>query len=141
MVGQPLPDFVSGPVVAGQPVTSAADFRQGKPRLLNIFASWCVPCVREVPTLMQMKREGIEIAGLAIHDTTGELNGFLTQNGNPYATVGLDQGGRAQLEFGSSGVPETFVVDGSGTIIYQHIGVVTPEDVPMLVAMLEGKAP
>ena len=141
MVGQQLPEFVSGSVVAGQQGTTTADFRDGKPRLLNIFASWCVPCVREIPTLMQMKAQGVEIAGLAIHDSPGQLNAFLAQNGNPYTTVGLDQGGRAQLEFGSSGVPETFVIDGSGKIIHQHIGIVTPEDIPVLLAMLEGGKP
>lgn len=138
VVGQHLPDFTAIPAIPGQPGTASADFRDGKPRLLNVFASWCVPCVREVPVLLRLKAQGVEIAGIAIHDTTPAVAQFLADNGNPYSRIGLDRGGRAQLAFGSSGVPETFVVDGEGRIVYQHIGVVTPDDVPKLLAMLGG---
>ncbi len=136
MVGQPLPEFSTGPGMPGQPGTVTADFRDGKPRLLNIFASWCVPCVQEVPVLLRLKAQGVEIAGIAVHDTTADLAGFLADNGNPYTRIGLDQGGRAQMAFGSAGVPETFVIDGKGMILYQHIGVVTEQDIPKLLAML-----
>lgn len=136
MVGQPLPEFDAAPAMPGQPGAATADFRDGKPRLLNIFASWCVPCVQEVPVLMRLKAQGVEISGIAVHDSTPELAKFLAENGNPYTRIGLDQGGRAQMAFGSAGVPETFVVDGAGKIIHQHIGVVTEEDIPRLLAML-----
>jgi cytochrome c biogenesis protein CcmG/thiol:disulfide interchange protein DsbE len=137
MVGQPLPEFDAGPAIPGQPGAATADFRDGKPRLLNIFASWCVPCVAEIPMLARLKAAGAEIDGIAVHDTTPDLTRFLTENGNPYTRIGLDQQGRAQLAFGSAGVPETFVVDGQGKILYQHIGVVTEEDMPKLLAMLK----
>ena len=137
VVGKTMPEFTTGPVLPGQTGFATADFRDGKPRLLNIFGSWCVPCLREIPMLHRLKAAGAEIDGIAIHDSTADLSGFLAANGNPYARIGLDDDGRAQLAFGSAGVPETFVVDGNGKIIYQHIGVVTDADVPRLLAMLE----
>lgn len=136
MVGKPLPEFAAGPALPGQPGAASSDFKDGKPRLLNIFASWCVPCVQEIPMLIRLKAAGAEIISIAVHDTTPDLTKFLAENGNPYTRIGLDEGGKAQIAFGSAGVPETFVVDGKGTILYQHIGVVTEEDMPKLLAML-----
>lgn len=136
MVGQPLPQFDAGPGIAGLPGVKTADFADGRPRLLNVFASWCAPCVQEVPMLLRLKQQGVEISGIAVHDTSPALQKFLADNGNPYARIGLDQGGRAQMAFGSAGVPETFVVDGRGRIVYQHIGVVTETDMPKLISML-----
>jgi len=138
MVGQPLPEFAAGPAMPGQPGAATGDFRDGKPRLLNIFASWCVPCVQEIPMLLRLKAMGAEINGIAVHDTTPALDKFLAENGNPYTRIGLDEAGRAQIAFGSAGVPETFVVDGRGVIIHQHIGVVEEADIPKLLAMLKG---
>lgn len=136
LVDQQLPEFAAPAAMPDQPGVSAADFRDGKPRLLNIFASWCVPCVAEIPMLLRLQQMGIQIDGLAVHDSSDELAKFLASNGNPYARIGLDEAGRGQMAFGSAGVPETFVVDGTGKIIYQHIGVVTEADVPRLVAMM-----
>ncbi len=137
MVGESLPEFTAGPAIAQLPGLASTDFGDGKPRLLNVFASWCVPCVDEIPVLSRMKAQGAEIHGIAIHDTTADLTVFLSRYGNPYARIGLDEGGRAQIAFGASGVPETFVVDGGGKILYQHIGAVTDQDAPKLLAMLE----
>ena len=139
MVGQPLPQFAAAAAVPGQPGVASADFGDGKPRLLNIFASWCVPCVQEIPMLLRLRNAGAEIDGVAVHDAAPELARFLAENGNPYVRVGLDDHGRAQLAFGSAGVPETFVVDGRGRIVYQHIGVVTEADMPKLLALLGDK--
>ncbi|MGE3693341.1 MAG: redoxin family protein [Novosphingobium sp.] len=139
IVGQKLPEFDAPPAVAGQPGLSSATFSDGKPRLLNVFASWCVPCVREVPVLMRLKAMGVEIDGIAVHDAQPDLAKFLADNGNPYARIGLDEAGRAQLAFGSSGVPETFVVDGQGKVIHQHIGVIEEDDMRNLLTMLGRK--
>ena len=136
MVGQPLPEFNAAPGIPGQPGAASADFKDGKPRLLNIFASWCVPCVQEIPMLLRLQAMGAEIDGLAVHDSTPELQKFLADNGNPYTRIGLDDDGKAQIAFGSAGVPETFVVDGQGKIVYQHIGVVTEADMPKLIQLL-----
>lgn len=136
MVGKPLPEFAAAPAFPGRPGAATADFRDGHPRLLNIFASWCVPCRDEVPMLVRLQAAGVEIDGLAVHDSTPDLQAFLGQYGDPYRRIGLDDNGRAQLAFGSAGVPETFVVDGTGKIVYQHIGVVTEDDIPRLLALL-----
>ncbi len=137
VVGQELPDFAAPAAFASQPGTNAADFRSGKPRLLNIFASWCVPCVQEIPVLNRLKAQGVEIGGIAIHDSPAALDQFLASNGNPYSSIGMDADGKVQIAIGSSGVPETFVIDGNGRIILQHIGVVSEADVPALMAKLE----
>ena len=136
VVHQPLPVFNAKAAFPDRPGVTDAQFKDGKPRLLNIFASWCVPCVQEVPVLLELQRAGVEIQGVAVHDTVTDLAQFLAENGDPYARIGLDEGGRAQMAFGSSGVPETFVIDGKGRILYQHIGIVRREDVPKLIAML-----
>lgn len=140
VVGEPLPQFDAGPALPQMPGTKTADFHDGKARLINVFASWCVPCVQEIPMLLRLKAQGVEIAGIAVHDTTPDLERFLAENGNPYSRIGLDEAGRAQLAFGSAGVPETFVVDGKGRIVHQHIGVVTQADMPRLLAMM-GRQP
>ena len=131
-----LPPFESIAVMPSQNAASSGDFADGKPRLLNVFASWCVPCKAEAPMLDMLKARGIEIDGIAIHDTPVELKRFLGENGNPYTRLGIDKDGRAQMALGSSGVPETFVIDGKGHILHQHVGVVTAEDATRLVAML-----
>lgn len=87
--------------------------------------------------LARLRAAGAEIDGIAVHDTASDLQAFLDTYGDPYHRIGLDSGGKAQIAFGSAGVPETFVVDGSGRILYQHIGVITEEDMPKLLAMLE----
>lgn len=137
MVGQPLPEFAASAAFPDRPGAASADFRDGKPRLLNVFASWCVPCVQEMPMLLRLKAAGAEVDGVAVHDNAADLGKFLSENGNPYTRIGLDEGGRAQMAFGSAGVPETFVVDGRGRIVHQHIGVVTEEDLPRILNMLE----
>lgn len=137
LVGQPLPEFATPPALPGRGGAATSDFAQGQPRLLNVFASWCVPCVREVGVLEQLQARGAHITGIAIHDSPVAVADFLRRHGDPYAEIGLDTEGRTQVAFGSTGVPETFVIDGAGNILYQHIGVVTEADVPMLMAMLE----
>lgn len=137
LVGQNLPEFTTAAAFPGRGGASTADFRDGKPRLLNVFASWCVPCVQEVGVLRMMQAQGVEIAGIAIHDTPGALTEFLNRHGDPYSSIGMDPEGRMQLAFGSTGVPETFVIDGRGRIIHQHIGAIEAEDVPELLALLE----
>jgi len=134
-VGQPLPAFQLPAATDGKPGLATADFT-GKPRLLNVFASWCIPCAAEAPQLAQLAAEGVEINGVAIRDHKEDLAVFLARNGNPYARIGADNLGKVQLAIGSSGVPETFVIDGKGVIRYQHIGDIRPEDVPMLLGKL-----
>ena len=136
MVGKPLPDFALAPLLPGKPGLTSADFRQGKPRLLNVFASWCVPCIAEAPQLMTLKAAGVPIDAIAIKDTAPAVTGFLRANGDPYARIGSDVHSRVQLALGSSGVPETFVIDGRGVIVAQHVGDLRADDVPGLLQAL-----
>lgn len=136
MIGEPLPQFELPPAIAGTPGVSTADFRDGKPRLLNIWASWCLPCIAEAPQLERLKQEGAEIVGVAIRDRPEDVAAFLARHGNPYARIGADDLSQVQLAIGSSGVPETFVIDGEGVIRYQHIGDIRAEHVPVLLEKL-----
>ena len=137
MVGKPLPAFELPPGVPGRAGLAARDFAQGQPRLLNVFASWCVPCIAEAPVLMELKRRGVRIDAIAVRDRPADVANFLARNGDPYERIGADTASRVQLAMGSSGVPETFVVDGKGVIRYQHIGDIRPETVPEIIAQLE----
>lgn len=132
MIGKPLPEFALRAAVAERPGLALADLADGKPRLLNIFASWCVPCAVEAPQLAALQAEGIEIAGVAIRDRPEDVAAFLARHGNPFSRIGADDRSIVQLGIGSSGVPETFVIDGKGTIRYQHIGEIRPEHLPLL---------
>jgi cytochrome c biogenesis protein CcmG, thiol:disulfide interchange protein DsbE len=130
MVGKPLPTFSLAPAHAGQPGLGSINFRQGKPRILNLFASWCLPCIAEAPVLLELRRRGVEVDAIAIRDRPADLDRFLKRNGNPYGRIGADNEGAVQLSLGSSGVPESFIVDGRGIIRYQHIGDIRREDIP-----------
>jgi len=136
MIGQPLPQFALAPAYDGLPGASTDDF-SGKPKLLNIWASWCTPCIAEAPHLEALKAQGAEIIGIAIRDRPEAVAGFLARYGNPYARIGSDPISEVQLGIGSSGVPETFVIDAKGVIRYQHIGDIRENDVPKLLAELE----
>jgi cytochrome c biogenesis protein CcmG/thiol:disulfide interchange protein DsbE len=137
MISQPLPDFVLKPAFPGLPGASRNDLVGGQPRLLNIWASWCLPCITEAPQLEALKAQGVEIVGIAIRDRPEDVANFLVRYGNPYARIGADDISEVQLAIGSSGVPETFVIDAKGVIRYQHLGDIREDDVPMLLAELE----
>lgn len=129
MVGKPAPQFSLPPAIDGLPGVGSANLRDGKPKLVNIFASWCVPCAAEAPMLEQLARQGIDIQGIAIRDRQIDLKRFFDRNGNPYSRIGADADSRVQIGFGSAGVPETFVVDGGGIIRYQLVGEINPGNV------------
>ena len=137
MIGKPLPHFALPAATDGKPGLTNGDLSTGKPRLLNIFASWCIPCGVEAPVLAELARQGAEIDGIAIRDHREDLAAFLARNGNPYTRLGADDVSAVQLAIGSSGVPETFVIDGHGIIRYQHIGDIRPEEVPLMLAKLK----
>ena len=138
LIGHPLPDFTLPPSLPGKPGVDSAVFRTGKPRLLNVFASWCVPCIAEAPQLLALKRAGVQIDGIAIRDKRADVQRFLARNGDPYAAIGDDRTSSVQLALGSSGVPETFLIDGSGKIVLQHVGDIRADEVPGIVAAVRG---
>lgn len=138
MAGKPLPAFALPPLVPGKAGLASADFARGQPRLLNVFASWCVPCVAEAPQLLALKRMGVPIDAVAIHDTAPAVAAFLARNGDPYAAIGDDSKSSVQLALGSSGVPETFIVDGKGRIVSQHVGDIRADNVEAIAAAVRG---
>jgi cytochrome c biogenesis protein CcmG, thiol:disulfide interchange protein DsbE len=137
MIGKAMPEFALQPAVEGHPALSAADLRSGRPRLVNIFASWCIPCKAEAPQLMALKQRGVPIDGVAIRDRSEDVARFLAESGDPFERIGSDPTSKVQFALGSSGVPETFVVDGRGVIRHQHIGDIRPENVAEILAAYE----
>jgi cytochrome c biogenesis protein CcmG/thiol:disulfide interchange protein DsbE len=123
--------------VEGRRAVQSADFADGKPHLLNIFASWCVPCIAEAPQLLELKRQGVTIDAIAIRDRPEDIAAFLQRWGDPFRFIGSDVSSNVQFALGSSGVPETFVIDGKGIIRYQHIGEIRHEDMPQILAYYE----
>ena len=137
LAGKPVPEFALPPAVVGKPGLTSADLAKGQPRLLNVFASWCVPCIAEARMLDALKRRGVAIDAIAIRDRSEDVAAFLADHGDPFDRIGSDDNSRVQLALGSSGVPESFVVDGRGIIRYQHIGPIEPADVPTILAKME----
>ncbi len=134
LIGKPMPEFALTAAVPGKPGLSSAALADGRPHLVNVFASWCLPCITEAPQLRQLAEAGVPIYGVAIRDRAEDLQRFLARNGDPYRAIGSDVNSNVQIALGSAGVPETFIVDGRGIIRKQHIGEIRPEDVPGLMS-------
>ncbi len=122
LVGKKLPAFS----LPGQPPStgfSSTDITAGgRPALVNFFASWCVPCIQEAPTLMQLRDQQVPLWGIAYKDSIPATAGFLQQNGDPYFRVARDQGGQVAIDFGVYGVPETYLVDKDGVVRLRWAG-------------------
>ena len=93
--------------------------------LINLFASWCAPCIIEHPLLVGLQSRGVRIIGVAYKDKPENIRQFVQQRENPFSTIVMDPEGRAGVELGVSGVPETFVLDAQGVIVYKQIGPMT----------------
>jgi cytochrome c biogenesis protein CcmG/thiol:disulfide interchange protein DsbE len=135
--GKRVPAFALAAALPGKPTLSSTDLATGHPRLVNVFASWCVPCISEVRVLQGLRDRGVAIDGIDIRDRPDDLTNFLGRNGDPYERIGSDPQSQVQIALGSSGVPESFIVDGKGIILYQHIGAIAPSDVPMILSKLD----
>jgi cytochrome c biogenesis protein CcmG, thiol:disulfide interchange protein DsbE len=134
LIGRPAPATVLPPVEgltqAGTPLPGIdpATFK-GAVTLLNVWASWCVPCHDEAPLLTQLAQDArIRLVGINYKDQPDNARRFLGRYGNPFAAVGADQNGRASIEWGVYGVPETFVLDREGRIAFKLVGPITPDN-------------
>jgi len=136
LIGKSVPEFelqpVEGLVDEGKPVPGirSVELRNNEVTIVNIWASWCAPCVAEHPYLGELKkRSGARLVGINHKDAPANARKFLGRLGNPFDAVGSDRTGRVSIDWGVYGVPETFVVDGRGRIVYKHVGPMAPETI------------
>ena len=130
LIGKPAPDFTL-PALSGAdvPGLSRADL-DGHLTLVNIFASWCVPCRQEHPVLERIAKDSrIRLVGIDYKDKPGNALALLNDQGNPYAAIGVDESGRTFIDWGAYGVPETYLVGADGIIVKKYIGPLTDETV------------
>jgi cytochrome c biogenesis protein CcmG/thiol:disulfide interchange protein DsbE len=129
LINRPAPDFTLPGLYEPADGLSRKDL-DGRVTLVNFFASWCAPCREEHPELMALAhRPGVTLDGVAYKDRPEAARHFLDRLGNPFGHIGVDREGTTAIDFGVYGVPETYVVDGTGHIRYRHVGPLTPEDV------------
>lgn len=127
LIDQPVPSFTLPPLPGHDRGFADSDLG-GEVALVNVFASWCVPCLAEHPLLTRLaEEEGIPIYGINYRDPVEEAVTWLTRHGNPYRRIGSDRQGRVGIDWGVYGVPETYVIDAAGRIRYRHVGPLTPE--------------
>lgn len=129
LIGKPVPKLTLPPLEGllrdGDPVPgfSDADLANGEASIVNVWASWCVPCIQEHPFLVKLaEQSGAPLYGINEKDTPVAARRFLGRYGNPYKAVGVDRSGKAAIEWGVYGVPETFIISGDGLIAYKHVG-------------------
>jgi cytochrome c biogenesis protein CcmG, thiol:disulfide interchange protein DsbE len=134
LIGKPVPQFALAPLDgvkaedgADMKSFAASDLAQGEPTIVNVFASWCVPCLEEHPMLMALAEQGVRIYGINYKDDPAAARRFLGRYGNPYTRAGADRNGRTAIDFGVYGVPETFVISSDGKIAFRHVGPLTEE--------------
>jgi cytochrome c biogenesis protein CcmG/thiol:disulfide interchange protein DsbE len=135
LVGKTVPNFNLpaipkvlndyGPV----PGLSSEIFKRGQASILNVWASWCAPCVAEQPQLVELSRRGVPLYGINYKDKPEAARSFLARYGNPFRAIGVDENGFTAIDFGVYGVPETFVIDANGRVAYRYPGPLTPETV------------
>jgi cytochrome c biogenesis protein CcmG, thiol:disulfide interchange protein DsbE len=134
LVGRPAPPLelaaLDGLVREGGtavPGLESAMLAGGKISIVNFWASWCAPCVEEHPYLIRLAERGdVRVYGVNYKDLAANARRFLGRYGNPFAAVGADANGRAAVDWGVTGMPETFIVDGRGVIVFKHVGQITP---------------
>ena len=139
LIGKPIPEFELSPVKGGSLGLSTNDLKQ-EVSLVNVFASWCVACREEHPLLMRLSETGtVDIHGLNYKDEPDDASPWLDALGDPYTRTGSDLDGHFFIDWGVYGVPETFVVDYNGQIIYKHIGPIAQKDLEeKILPIIEG---
>lgn len=144
LIDKPVPRF-DLPALDGveRPGLATTDLNGGQVTLVNFFASWCLPCRAEHPLLMDLaENKSLRLVAINYKDKPADAVRWLAELGNPYARIGADRPGRTAIDWGVSGVPETFVVDRDGRIRYQHIGPIHPSQLEdTILPLIESLAP
>jgi cytochrome c biogenesis protein CcmG/thiol:disulfide interchange protein DsbE len=139
LVGKPAPDFVMEALAPEFTSFTPQDLASGKPILVNFWASWCAPCRIEAPILDELaKRDGMTLYGIAYKDEVDLARNFLDEFGNPFVHIAADNDGRGAIEWGVTGFPETFVVDGDGIIRAHYAGPLTDQIVEDIILPAAG---
>jgi cytochrome c biogenesis protein CcmG/thiol:disulfide interchange protein DsbE len=139
LVGHPAPRFAAPALQEGEPPLTAALLHTGKPVLVNFFASWCAPCQIEHPLLLRLaEREGATIIGIAYKNKPEEARAWLARLGNPFKATGTDLDGKLALDWGLSGVPETYLVDGAGIVRLHYHAPLSERDLATILPLLRG---
>lgn len=131
LISRPVPEFALDPIPGlDVPGLATADLSGNSgPVVVNVFASWCVPCKAEHAVLSRfVERDGLRLLGINYKDKPEDALRWLAELGNPYSAIGSDLDGRAGIEWGISGVPETFIVGADGTVLYRYVGPIVGED-------------
>jgi cytochrome c biogenesis protein CcmG, thiol:disulfide interchange protein DsbE len=137
LIDKEVPAFELPPLSGvAKPGLAQADLEDGEVALVNVFASWCVPCRVEHPLLMRLADEGLPIYGINYKDRPEDARAWLEELGDPFRRIGADQNGRVGIEWGVYGVPETFVVDRDGRIRHKHVGPLQPRDLEQTILPL-----
>ena len=126
-IGKPAP-LLPADSLPGFPGVTAEDLTTGKVTVVNFWASWCPPCRAEHPILLQMKKDGIRVFGVNFKDKEKNARSYLEEAGNPFLGVGFDSKGRRAIDWGVTAPPETFIIDGDGTILFKFIGPLVGSD-------------
>lgn len=137
LVGHAMPQTPLALLDGGPPLPAPAQVKG--PVLVNFFASWCVPCAEEHPGLMALKADGAPIVGVAYEDNAAAIHSFLAARGDPFVKVLMDPKGAAGVDWGVSGVPETFAIDARGVIAAKHTGPLSPADAESLLERAGGR--
>jgi cytochrome c biogenesis protein CcmG/thiol:disulfide interchange protein DsbE len=144
LVGRPIPETVLPMLTGDQAGPGRLDLKTagvGRPMLVNVFASWCAPCRVEHPQLMALKDRGVAVVGVAWKDDPINTRAFLDELGDPYSMVLMDQSGRAGLDLGITGAPETFAVNAMGQVVAKASGpLVDQAEIDRLVAAIQAPA-
>ncbi len=127
LIDKPAPTFELPPI-DGDGAGFTSKQLTGGVSLVNVWASWCAPCRIEHPLLMRLAREDVTIYGINYKDPPADAKAFLGQLGNPFKSIGADRTGRAAIDWGVYGYPETFVIDRTGHIRYRHVGPISADD-------------
>lgn len=122
LVGKPAPAVLMIPLDGGPPLSAATASGTTGPYMVNFFASWCAPCIIEHPVLTGLQAKGVPIVGVNYKDKPDAARAFLAKHGDPFVAHLTDPDARASIEYGVSGVPETFVVNARGQIVAKHSG-------------------